>query len=112
MSSPMPMNAENLQKRVLKLLYGYRRVLKWRGGNPKPRDRFLRSNGSANRQRNDVTARPRKELRHRIEPSDPSLIHYACKTDPDLAVVVNAWQTLPEALKDGILAMVRAAKGG
>jgi hypothetical protein len=27
-------------------------------------------------------------------------------------VVVNAWKTLPDTLKNGILAMVRAAKGG
>ncbi len=31
------------------------------------------------------------------------------KTDPDLAAVVDAWPTLPEALKAGILAMVKAA---
>jgi hypothetical protein len=51
-------------------------------------------------------------LRERIEPFDPSLIHDACKTDPGLAVVGNAWQALPEALKDAILAMANAAKGG
>jgi hypothetical protein len=32
-----------------------------------------------------------------------------CKTDPDLAAVVDAWPKLPEALKAGILAMVKAA---
>jgi hypothetical protein len=32
--------------------------------------------------------------------------------DPDLADVVNAWPSLPEALKAGIVAMVKAAKGG
>ena len=30
--------------------------------------------------------------------------------DPDLAVVVDVWPTLPDAVKVGILAMVRAAK--
>jgi hypothetical protein len=29
--------------------------------------------------------------------------------DADLAAVVDAWPTLPEALKTGILAMVKAA---
>jgi hypothetical protein len=32
-----------------------------------------------------------------------------CKTDPDLAAVVDAWPELPEALKAGIVAIVRAA---
>ena len=31
------------------------------------------------------------------------------KTDPDLATVMAAWHKLPEAIKAGILAMVRAA---
>jgi len=32
-----------------------------------------------------------------------------CKTDPDLTAVVEAWPDLPEALKAGIVAMVKAA---
>ena len=32
--------------------------------------------------------------------------------DGDLRAVVDAWPGLPEAIKAGILAMVRAAKGG
>jgi hypothetical protein len=32
--------------------------------------------------------------------------------DPDLAVINAAWPTLPEALKAGILAMIKAASGG
>jgi hypothetical protein len=31
--------------------------------------------------------------------------------DSDLAAVVNAWHTLPEALRSGIVAMVKAASG-
>ena len=34
-----------------------------------------------------------------------------CKTDPDLAAVVAAWSELPEALRAGIVAMVKAAVG-
>jgi hypothetical protein len=30
---------------------------------------------------------------------------------PDLAAVVSAWPTLPEPIRAGILAMVRAASG-
>jgi hypothetical protein len=33
----------------------------------------------------------------------------AALTDPDLAAVVNAWDRLPEAVRAGILAMVKAA---
>ena len=33
----------------------------------------------------------------------------SCKTDPDLAAVVAAWPDLPEAIKSGIIAMVKAA---
>jgi hypothetical protein len=34
----------------------------------------------------------------------------AAPTDPDLAAVVEAWPELPDALKAGILAMVKAFK--
>jgi hypothetical protein len=34
-----------------------------------------------------------------------------CTEDPDLAAVVDAWPTLPEAIKAGILATVKAARG-
>jgi hypothetical protein len=33
----------------------------------------------------------------------------SCKTDGELAVVVDAWPRLPEAIKAGIVAMVKAA---
>jgi hypothetical protein len=33
-----------------------------------------------------------------------------CKTDPALAAVVDAWPDLPEAIRVGILAMVKAAR--
>jgi hypothetical protein len=31
--------------------------------------------------------------------------------DPDLAAMMSAWPSLPEAIKTGILAMVKAAAG-
>jgi hypothetical protein len=31
--------------------------------------------------------------------------------DPDLRAIVEAWPTMPEPIKAGILAMVKAAKG-
>jgi len=34
-----------------------------------------------------------------------------CKIDPDLAAAVAAWPELPETLKTGIVALVRAARG-
>jgi hypothetical protein len=34
-----------------------------------------------------------------------------CKIDPDLAAVVAAWPSLPEAMKAGIVAMVKATSG-
>jgi hypothetical protein len=37
------------------------------------------------------------------------LIQDTCKTDPDLAAVVAAWPELPDAIKAGIGAIVRAA---
>jgi hypothetical protein len=35
----------------------------------------------------------------------------ASEPPPELAEVVSAWPTLPEAIRAGILAMVRAASG-
>jgi hypothetical protein len=37
------------------------------------------------------------------------LIHDTCQIDPDFATVVDAWERLPEAVRAGIVAMVRAA---
>ena len=48
--------------------------------------------------------------------SPPSVGHHlatdACQTDSDLASVIDAWDRLPEAVRAGIVAMVRAAGGG
>jgi hypothetical protein len=37
------------------------------------------------------------------------LIHDTCQTDPNLAAIVDAWPALPEVIKAGILAMVKAS---
>ncbi len=50
-------------------------------------------------------------LRIADPPFDPPVIHDACNTDPDLTAIAHAWSTLPEALKAGIVAMVKAASG-
>jgi hypothetical protein len=34
------------------------------------------------------------------------------RIEPDLQAVIDAWSDLPEALRQGILAMVRAGTGG
>jgi hypothetical protein len=34
-----------------------------------------------------------------------------CKLDPALATVIRSWPKLPEAIRSGILAMVKAAAG-
>ena len=47
--------------------------------------------------------------------STPSVGHHlatdTCQTDPDLASVVDAWDRLPEAVRAGIVAMVKATSG-
>ena len=42
-------------------------------------------------------------------PTDPDSTP---ESDPDLAAIVTAWPTLPEAIRAGIVAMVRATVGG
>jgi hypothetical protein len=32
-----------------------------------------------------------------------------CQTDPELAAVIDAWDRFPEAIRAGIVAMVKAA---
>jgi hypothetical protein len=51
-----------------------------------------------------------KDLRQ--EEADAS--HYIptdnCQRDPNLAAVIEAWERVPEAVRAGIVAMVKAAK--
>ena len=34
-----------------------------------------------------------------------------CRNDPDLTAVIESWDRLPEAIKAGMMAMVRTASG-
>ena len=42
--------------------------------------------------------------------SNDGRAEYREPNDPDLAAVLDAWPELPEAIKAGIMAMVRAAR--
>jgi len=55
------------------------------------------------------TSKPDKRLRLSALPVADHLPTDTRKTNPDLAAVVDAWPDLPEALKAGIVAMVKAA---
>ena len=61
--------------------------------------------------------RPQADIRNaitiiKITSSTRTLAHHlatdTCQTDPDLAAVVDAWDRLPEAVRAGIVAMVKA----
>ena len=47
----------------------------------------------------------------RVEPLPSYLPTDIRQSDPDLLAVAEAWPELPEAIRAGILAMVRAASG-
>ena len=53
--------------------------------------------------RSACAARSAEKPRTNRDPAPPP--------DPDLAAIVDSWPTLPEPLKAGILAMVRATQG-
>ena len=50
-----------------------------------------------------------KDLRPDAKPVGPHLATDTCQTDPDLARIVDAWPALPEAVRDSILMLVKAA---
>ena len=56
---------------------------------------------------------PKGSLPNDLRQTTPSVAHHlptgTCKTNPDLAAVVAAWPELCEAIKAGILAMVKAS---
>jgi hypothetical protein len=54
----------------------------------------------------------RKDLRIATPPVSHHFPTDTCQTDPDLTAVIHAWDRLPEAVRAGIVAMVRAASKG
>lgn len=52
---------------------------------------------------------PSKGLRSEWTAVGPHLATDTCRTDADLARIVDAWPALPAAIKAGILAMIQAA---
>jgi hypothetical protein len=41
----------------------------------------------------------------------PSQPVFALQSSPELARIATAWQSLPEAIKAGVLALIQAAEG-
>ena len=62
------------------------------------------------REREDTSLIRSDGLRRTIKLPADHLPTDTRKTDPALAAVVEAWPDLPEALKAGIVAMVKAAR--
>jgi hypothetical protein len=60
-----------------------------------------------------MTISPKADDDKGLQIADSSVGHHlatdTCQTDPDLATVVDAWDRLPEAVRAGIVAMVKAA---
>ena len=54
---------------------------------------------------------PDSHLSQAPPPVADHLPYDTCRTYPDLAAVVEAWAELPEAIRAGILAMVKATSG-
>ena len=52
-----------------------------------------------------------KEITEFAKGSMTANVAFFCENRPDLALVVKAWDHLPEAIKAGILAMVKSALG-
>ena len=96
---------------------------------PAARSQFYRrrkSFGSKSAPRRTRTYNPliKSQQSHGAEPQETERVNdasavalpFPCPTaprdtSPDLALVVDAWPTLPEAVRAGIVAMVRAASG-
>jgi hypothetical protein len=64
--------------------------------------------------------RPRKRKSKALQDKSlgedaPSLAHHlptdTCRLNPDLAIVIETWEKLPEPVRAGIVAMVKATSG-
>ena len=76
---------------------------------PKPVSQF---NGLANRLPLDANTDSRSGLRHINDGLPTALPTDTCRIDPILSEIMNAWADLPDAIRDDILAIVRAAVKG
>jgi hypothetical protein len=79
-----------------------------RGRDSNPRDP-CGPYGFQDRPHDSVNSLPTKGLRQAPSPVVAQGKRAAQKTPSDLAAIIDAWPTLPEAIKAGILAMVRAS---
>ena len=59
--------------------------------------------------RESQKALSRNDLRIAIPPVSHPIPTDACQNDPDLVAVIDAWDKLSEAIRAGVLAMVRAS---
>ena len=84
-------------------------VVKAERGDFEPPRPVSQSNGLANRPPRRASPNAGKSLRLARESVAHHLPTDTCKADLDLAAIVAAWPGLPEAIKAGILAMVKAA---
>jgi hypothetical protein len=78
-----------------------------RGGFEPPRP-LSESNGLANRGTIATSSNPKRDLHNQ---ATTLAVHGQCAdTDPDLALVVESWSDLPQAVRAGIVAMVKASQ--
>ena len=59
----------------------------------------------------DATPKPVKGSRRMKDRQSLSLPYGPLETTPELAEIIDAWPTLPEPIRAGILAMIRSASG-
>jgi hypothetical protein len=64
----------------------------------------------SSRQEASARASKRPQNTPQNTPQPSTVVGGRTETDPDLAAVVAAWDRLPEAVRAGIVAMVRAAR--
>ncbi len=85
----------------------------WRAGAFQPRPEGVEppTVGSEVRCHADVTAETTNDCESR-DSVLPDSLPDSLQSDPDLASIVRAWPTLPEPIRAGILATVRAVGGG
>ena len=67
------------------------------------------NNGFADRDQSDATSKSDSHLQPISNDLPTDLPTDKCRMDPMLAEIVDSWDRVPEAIKAGILAMVKAA---